>query len=250
MKTLFTDLDGTFIPGDYASKNSLKEFINIFNKNNKLKLVYVTGRNKKETLDAIREYKLPIPNSFICDVGTTIYNKKLHFFLLKDLSYYKMLKTVVNDKEKNRVTNNFLKLNGLKLQEETKQKEFKISFYYNTNTASFKDFDSIIKGTGWDKVTSIDNNGIGLLDILPLDVNKLFAINWFIEQNNLSRNSCVFAGDSGNDLKVFNSDIRSILVNNCSNNLKNEVINRDNVYLSKGCFTQGVLEGCKYYKII
>lgn len=249
MKTLFTDLDGTFIPGDDISIKSLEEFSRIIRHDKNLKLVYVTGRNKKETMGAIKEYKLPIPDSFICDVGTTIYNKKLQL-LLKDISYYRRLKKAVNGNGKNRIVNDFLKLNGLKLQERTKQREFKISFYYNTDNASFRDFDSIIRGTGWDKVISVDNNGTGLLDILPTSVNKLYAINWYIGKNKLNKSNCAFAGDSGNDLEVFKSDIHSIVVNNCSNHIKNEVKNRGNIYCSKTSFTQGVLEGCNYFKII
>lgn len=249
MKTIFTDLDGTFIPEDELSRSALKDFKYYLKNNNDLKIVYVTGRNLKETKLVINLEKLPSPNHVICDVGTTIYKKG---FLGYNYSkgYHKKQEQIISNSPKDEVISKILKMKGVELQEKTKQRPFKLSFYFDYDKINDYKFDDVTQGCSWNKVLSVDKNGIGLLDLLPKGINKYSAIDFFINNYGLSKSDCVFAGDSGNDLEVFCSDIKSIVVDNCTQSVKQAVCSRKNVYISPKKYTTGVLDGCKYYGFI
>lgn len=249
MKTLFSDLDGTFIPEDDDSLVALNDFKYYLKSKMSIHIVYVTGRSLSETESVIDYANLPSPEYLICDVGTTIYKKDFSgYTILKD--YYSKQQSIIEEFSREELVNELIKIKGIELQEKDKQRPFKISFYFNYQKLKEYDFDSVIKGKPWNKIISVDKNGTGLLDYLPMGINKYSAIEFFIDRYKLNKKDCVFAGDSGNDLQVFNSDINSIVVNNCTKSVKDAVSSRKNIYISKSNYTAGVLEGCKYFGIL
>lgn len=249
MKTIFSDLDGTFIPEDDKSLVALNDIKYYLKSDKNLQIIYVTGRSLKETKSVIDYANLPSPDYLICDVGTTIYKKSLWGYSFSKDYYSKQL-SIIGENSREELITKLLEIPGIELQEKEKQRPFKISFYFNYKRLKEYDFDSVIKGYNWDKIISVDKNGTGLLDYLPKGINKFSAIDFFINNNGLVKKDCVFAGDSGNDLQVFNSDINSIVVNNCTQSVKDAVSSRKNIYISKEKYTTGVFEGCKYFEII
>lgn len=249
MKTIFSDLDGTFIPEDDKSLVALNDFKYYLKSDQNLQIIYVTGRSLKETKSVIDYANLPSPDYLICDVGTTIYKKSmLGYSFSKD--YHSKQLSIIGEKSREKLISKLLEIPGIELQEKEKQRPFKISFYFNYKRLNEYDFDSAIKRYNWDKTISVDKNGTGLLDYLPKGISKHSAIEFIIKNHNLEKKECVFAGDSGNDLQVFNSDINSIVVNNCTKSVKDAVSSRKNIYISKEKYTSGVLEGCKFFKIL
>jgi len=110
-------------------------------------------------------------------------------------------------------------------------------------------------------IWSVDEEkNIGLLDILPKSANKYQAINYLMNKENFTLENTVFAGDSGNDLDVLVSPIKSILVANAHEEIKNiiqkmqleEAVNY--IYIAQGKYlnlngnySAGILEGIVYY---
>jgi len=247
MTHLFTDLDGTFIPQDLDSKKSLQTFKKLVLARH-LSLIYVTGRNLHESKQVIKEHSLPVPEFLLCDVGTTIYKKTvLGFVQVK--KYSNLLKKRTGIYTVTKIKTDLEKNKFLRLQEPTKQSNYKVSFYFNPeqeeqvkNTVAF-----YLKNKKWQMIISYAN-GVGLLDILPQEVNKLFAIKWLISALKITQSKVLFAGDSGNDVAVFTSGIKSIVVNNCLQRVKNSLQKTTTLYMCKKTYTSGVLEGYYYYK--
>lgn len=242
---LFTDLDGTFIPEDNDSEialNTFKKFIN----DKKMKIVYVTGRNIQETKSAIKMYNLPEPYAMVCDVGTTIYYKKA-FKFIKDASYVNHLKTIVNLCKTKKIRSIFKNRNELTLQEFRKQRQFKISYYFKRGNLDLNLIKDKLKEIPWDIIVSYTNNGVGLLDIIPRNISKLSAVNWITHKFS-NKDQIIFAGDSGNDMKIFESKIDSIVVKNASDEIKTKLDKKNNIYISSKKYTRGVLDGYVYYK--
>ncbi len=241
-------MDGTFIPDNPESKiavNELKKYL----KQKNFKIIYVTGRSLSGTKDAIIKFSLPKPSSIICDVGTTIYHKKFGIYL-KDKNYSTVLDNICINEGTGCIFKKVEEIKNIVPQEKFRQKRHKISFYYDINEYNYKDLSKKLSFQNWEIVTSHDNRGVGFLDVLPKGINKLAAINWYIENFNIKRENVFFAGDSGNDLAVFESDIKSIVVNNCSNDIKNLVKERKNIYISSSNSTKGVLEGLVSFGIL
>jgi HAD superfamily hydrolase (TIGR01484 family) len=64
--------------------------------------------------------------------------------------------------------------------------------------------------------------GQGLLDFLPRDVSKAYALKWWSDYHGVSHSDVVFAGDSGNDLAALTAGFCAILVANADRGVARE----------------------------
>jgi len=106
-------------------------------------------------------------------------------------------------------------------------------------------------------IWSVDEEGgVGLLNFLPANANKLHAIRFLIDKRGFLRDNTVFAENSGNDLEVLMSDIPAVLVANAENQLRSRVGQAEaaTIYIAKGGYLgmngnycAGILEGVAHY---
>jgi hypothetical protein len=161
----------------------------------------------------------------------------------------------------------FKRLSQLRLQEATKQNKYKLSYYVALDTdheALISEMHSILisQHIRANLIWSIDElTNTGLLDVLPASASKQHAIEYLMEQLGFSLTNTIFAGDSGNDLAVLASPIRSVLVANASDAVRQEArqlaLNMgqmDALYIARGGLLQmngnysaGILEGIVHY---
>jgi HAD superfamily hydrolase (TIGR01484 family) len=260
-------MDRTIIPNGMQPEfiTARKRFLNFCNKP-QLCLVYVTGRHRELVQRAIKQYSLPSPRYAITDVGSKIYE------IIDDewkplLSWEERISTDWNGYEHAQLQDLFSDLSMLTLQPRNKQNTHKLSYYYRVNI----DVENMLtqmsqrlreKKIMANLIASIDEEmGVGLLDILPGNANKLHSLKFLQSYLEYGNDEVVFAGDSGNDLPVLTSDTLSILVANASNEVKKSVRvqtlksgNRDALYIANGeklnmngNYTAGVLEGIWHF---
>jgi hydroxymethylpyrimidine pyrophosphatase-like HAD family hydrolase len=152
---------------------------------------------------------------------------------------------------------------ALTLQEPEKQNRHKLSYYVPLETDAHKlmdDMNAQLRQAGIraNLIWSIDElAATGLLDILPASANKLHAIHFLMQQNGFTRETTVFAGDSGNDLDVLLSDVPAVLVANADAEVRRqaEKAHRDVLYLAQGGYlgmngnySAGILEGIAHFR--
>lgn len=259
MKYIFTDLDKTLIPnGNAPYDNTLNLFFEITNKNN-LNLIYVSGRNLASIVKSIKKYNLKKPLYIISHVGTKIYsfeNKPIE--LIEWIEHITKSNSNWNRDKISEITSKF---DNLKLQAKTEQSEFKIS-YFVTNYDSCDLIKEAIENELKKEKIEFNivflkdfENRIVYLDILPKNVNKYEAIKFL--SNEIKIKDFIYCGDSGNDLDILTSNMKSILVNNASIEIKNKVVeSKSNCYICSGKFgftgnySSGIIEGLIYYKWI
>jgi sucrose-6F-phosphate phosphohydrolase len=264
---LCTDLDRTLLPnGVHAeSPEARKRFCRLAARGEVI-LVYVTGRHRMLIENAIADYALPQQDFAIADVGTTIYNvNNLQWDISTD--WQSEIASDWGGVTHDELMNAFADIDTISPQEAEKQNCFKLSFYLarEERTDSLKEELQLRlsnMGVRANLVFSVDDwNGIGLLDILPFRASKLHAIEFLMSQRNLSERDTVYAGDSGNDLPVLVSSVRSILVANASTEVAalavqqaNALDTRDRLYLAQGGYagmngnySAGILEGLAHY---
>ena len=101
----------------------------------------------------------------------------------------------------------------------------------------------------------------GLLDVLPERATKYHAIRFLMGHKGFSEQDTVFAGDSGNDLPVLSSSLRTVLVANAAEEVREEAQHlsatrgtSDSLYLARGDFlgmngnySAGILEGIAHF---
>lgn len=264
---IFTDLDRTLIPNGHAPESSLarpllRELVN----REDVYLAYVSGRDRRLLLDAIDEWDLPVPDFAIGDVGTTIYTIDNDDW--QELQAWQ--ENIAQDWlgfSHNDIAQNLTAIKGLTLQEPEKQNNFKLS-YYTRDDISLPDILAKISQQlkdnpiQYNTIWSIDEvKQIGLLDILPARANKLHAIRFLMDTFKFTPQNSVFSGDSGNDLEVLCSDIQATVVNNASNEIKEQAKsmakergNSDQLYIARGeylgmngNYAAGILEGIAHY---
>jgi len=266
------DLDRTLIPnGKDEYDNSLDEFYRIIENNKDITLVYATGRNLELFKQAEKEYKIKKPEFFVGSVGTEVYINE-DDELVEDSDWDSYVKEKHPNWNRNEIVNygkeNFEGIsNEFYLQEELVQNKNKISYYLKDENKSeeiISKFEEYLKGENIlaEVVYSFDpHKGLGLLDILPKHATKLGAVEFLIEKLNENKENVIYCGDSGNDLLPLTSGIKSVLVKNAREEVKEDAlkiidekgIDRDKLYIAKGegrlngNYSSGVIEGLEFF---
>ena len=262
-----TDLDRTLIPNGVQSESpgAMNIFRSLVSRPN-VSLAFVTGRHQELVEDAIAKFQLPQPDYVIADVGTTIYEINSGRWGIWE-QWEREIGPAWMGMSGDDIHVLLEDIRELRLQEPYKQNRFKLSYYVPLADVQ-GDLEREIslrikeKGIRASLVWSVDSvTAVGLLDILPENATKLHAVEFLMSELSFDLHSTVFAGDSGNDVSVLVSPIRSVLVANASNEVRREVIREvetsglaDAVYLAKGDFngmngnySAGILEGVAHY---
>ena len=262
-----TDLDRTLLPNGRQpeSPRARAAFTRLVS-HQEVALAYVSGRHRELVEDAIRDYRLPLPDWVIGDVGTTIYRVRTGEWLHWS-EWEQDIATDWRGLTANDLRPLFTDLSSLRLQEESKQNRYKLSYYLPLQT----DIDALqremsrrlnAQNVAASLIYSVDEAALaGLLDVLPARATKLHAVEFLMQHQGFNYANTVFAGDSGNDLPVLASAIQSVLVANADC----EVVEQAKTlawqqgtmaafYLAQGGFlgmngnySAGILEGVAHY---
>lgn len=264
---LCTDLDRTLLPnGDQPESPVARDKFTQLAIHPGVTLVYVTGRDQTLVVEAINKYHLPQPDYVIADVGSTIYEINQGSWH----HWHKWQQEISIDwqgKSHEYLCSLFSEIKSLTMQEDSKQNKYKLSYYVPVDAeheALMSEMHSILIGQHIKAslIWSIDElTGTGLLDVLPASANKRHAIEFLMNNLDFNLSNTIFAGDSGNDLSVLTSPIRSVLVANASSEVRQEAkrlaLNLGQLnalYFAVGGFlgmngnySAGILEGVAHY---
>lgn len=260
---LATDLDGTLIPlnGDAQQAADLR-FLEKELRREGAMLAFVTGRHFASVRRAIAEYSLPTPDIAICNVGTAIYRWSGNLEPEHVTAYSDCLRGLVADMPIAVLRKLLSAIDGLAVQEEEKQSDFKLSFYAPTEglETTVSRIQEIVdrESAPYSIVHSFDPfKDHGLIDLLPEGVSKAYALKWWADSAGLRADDIVFAGDSGNDYSALTAGYRAIVVGNASRSLCAQVSKAhyhagwtDRLHLAEAEASSGVLEGAKRFRLI
>lgn len=262
-----TDLDRTLLPNGSAPESaSARALFKALAERAEVVLAYVSGRHKALVEQAMADYRLPRPDFVIGDVGTSIYAITADGWR----EWPQWAEAIAPDwagREHDDMRRLFEPFASLTLQESAKQNRFKLSYYVPIEIdlprllAAMRDLlaQQAIRA---DLIYSVDEAAnIGLLDVLPASATKFHAIEFLMRELGFGIENTVFAGDSGNDLPVLTSPIRSVLVANASGEVRKQALElarqqstESALYLAKGGFmgmngnySAGILEGVAHY---
>ncbi len=265
---LCTDLDRTLIPNGTAPEDPwARKMFSRLSCHPQVTLVYVTGRDRHLVLDAIAHYDLPQPGYAVTDVGSTIYQITNGDWSRLEAWNLHLQKDWPNGASE-RIRVLVSGISGPTLQEEGKQNTFKVSYYLPLPLNANEIMDRVgqmlqREGIAANPIWSIDEiEGVGLLDILPARADKRQAVRFLQQQLGYGDEEIVFAGDSGNDLQVINSDISSILVANAAAEIKQAALEwaqqnhqtqalyiaRGGLLAMNGNYSAGILEGICHFQ--
>jgi HAD superfamily hydrolase (TIGR01484 family) len=262
-----TDLDRTLLPNGKQpeSPGALAAFTRLVSRPEVI-LAYVSGRHRELVEEAIRNYELPLPDWVIGDVGTTIYQVRAGAWL-----HWTEWEQDVSADWRGLTASDlrplFSDLQSLRLQEESKQNRYKLSYYLALPADILALKKEMSKRLNLARLAasliySVDEaDSTGLLDVLPALATKLHAVEFLMQHQGFDYTNTVFAGDSGNDLPVLASAVPSVLVANADCDVveqaKTQALQQGTMaalYRAQGGFlgmngnySAGILEGIAHY---
>lgn len=253
---LASDLDGTLIPLE-RTPDRLREVRALIERLDEMELAYVTGRHLALGLQGIGEVGLPLPDWFVCDVGTSVY-RRLGDDYVPDQAYRAMMRTALGGLSGRDLIEAIGAVDGVWLQEDEKQAEFKVSFYTQGRHEAFVDrVQARLEGAGArvSLVASFDPvSKRGLLDLLPEGVAKDSAVRHLAALTGVGRDGLIYAGDSGNDRAAMLSGYRAIVVGNADAAFKRDLSERADemglsarLYFASQPYAAGVMEGLEHF---
>lgn len=263
-----TDLDRTLLPnGPLPESPGCRQLFARLVARPEVTLVYVTGRHRQLIEKSIRQYLLPLPDYVVADVGTTIYHVGEEQAWSVQQGWHKDIAKDWQGKTRSDIEHILRGIDSLRLQEHSKQGEFKLSYYvpvYVDQHRLKKDMQSRLDAENIRArlIWSIDElANIGLLDVLPERASKYHALEALMKMQGYDTGDSVFCGDSGNDIEVLASPIPAVLVANSLPAVRNEALelarasgNTGQLYICEGGFqgmngnySAGMLEGIAHY---
>ena len=260
---VLSDLDRTLIPNGLQPESpGVREIFRRFAARPEVTLAYVSGRDLALVEEAVAEYGLPRPEFAVCDVGTTVYRRTGSGWAAVT-EWEEEIRVGFSPCLREEARRRISGLPGLVLQEEEKQGEFKLSYYWNPADGSPEAAvaeELARTGAGARLVVSVDETrNQGPLDIIPQNAGKLAAARFLVRL--LGEKQVLFAGDSGNDLEVLASEIPAVLVANATAEVRRAAAALaaaagmpERLYLARGGFlgtngnySAGVLEGAAHF---
>ena len=261
---LCSDLDRTLVPNGHQSESSAARglFARLVQRP-EVTLAYVSGRDPALVAEAIERYSLPVPAWVVADVGTTVL-EVVSSGWIRHRGWDGAIAADWGGRCGEELWPLLEDLPELRLQEPSRQSLHKLSFYVDP-ALEVAPLRALIEtrlaqeGVAASVIHSLDGAaGVGLLDVLPASATKLHAVRFLMAQLGFGRDDTLFAGDSGNDLPVLQSELRSILVANADPAVKQALglpaAARQQLYLAQGEFmgmngnyAAGVVEGVVHH---
>jgi len=217
----------------------------------------VTGRHLSLAQAGIEEVGLPSPDWFVCDVGTSVY-RRANGSYEPDQEYRQAMRAALGGLSGDDARAAIGAMDGLELQEEEKQAEFKVSYYTRGRPEPFVDAVQSRLDAAQAKVNLVASHDPvtdrGLLDVLPAEIAKDYAVRYLHDRSGVDEDHLVYAGDSGNDRAAMLTGFRVIVVGNADEELKKDLGIEsvaqgiaERIYFAEHPYARGVLEGLRHF---
>lgn len=232
MMLLATDLDGTFLGGKSIDKLKLYRLIR---EQQEIRLVFVTGRGMESVLHLLDDSIVPSPDFIICDVGATILNGRT-------LEPVQPLQSQIEKKWPGSLTirKKLRKIAGLEFQKVPQQR--RCSFYFN-ETTDIDQIRQIVSEYGCEVLLSAGQ----YLDILPGEVNKGSTLKQLIAMLGLPADEVLVAGDTLNDLSLFQTGYKGVVVGSAEPALSKATREIPTVFRASNEGAGGILEALGHF---
>jgi len=234
---LATDLDGTFLGGAEDERRRLYHMIDA--RRDDVLLIFVTGRDLPFIRELCGDGNVPFPDYVIGDVGTTIAAGQE----LEPLEALEAdIATAWNDRGEE-VRRMLADQPGLRLQ--ATPFRYRVSYDYAPDAFDHSLL-AKIEAAGFDVLISAGR----FLDVLPPGVAKGPTLLRLIDHLALDRDRVLVAGDTLNDLSLFETGLRGVAVGNSEPALKRRLEDHEFVYHSRGFGAAGILEAMESLKLL
>lgn len=209
---LATDLDGTFLGGDAAHCQALYQWLHDLRTRQPqwLTLIFVTGRDLPFIRDLVADGFVPHPDYVIGDVGTTVAGGAAIEPLPElEREIAERWRQGAPSIEAARAAVRALLANEPSLREQDTPFRHRMSYWYEPALLAAATLQKI-EAAGYDALLSADT----FLDVLPRGIAKGPTLLRLMAHLGLAANEVLVAGDTLNDLSLFETGCRGVAVGN------------------------------------
>ncbi|MEY2984702.1 MAG: hypothetical protein RLZZ568_1319 [Cyanobacteriota bacterium] len=237
---LISDLDNTWV-GDQSALEKLQAYL--ADRRESFYLVYATGRSFGSAKTLQQTVGLMEPNCWITAVGSEIYDDRG-----LDRAWANYLSDNWQRETIQAIAAHYPQLTP---QSPSEQNPWKISYHLEPDGDPM--VIAAIKHNLQKKNLSVQvmfSSGRDV-DFLPLRSNKGNATHYLQQRWQIPGEKTLVCGDSGNDISLFETDSRGIIVNNAQAELLAwyDKFGASRHYLAKSPHAAGILEGIAYFKL-
>jgi len=225
---LATDLDGTFLGGSVSERRRLFECLKA---HGRFRLIFVTGRGIETVLPVLNDPFVPQPDYIIADVGATVVRGE-------DREPIIPLQTDIAANWPGTATVLHALAPFGALQRQEVPQERRCSFFVEENGIT-DPLRAVVAELGCDLLFSAGR----YLDVLPGGVTKGTTLQRLMEQEGIAPESVVVAGDTLNDLSLFETGLQGVVVGAAEPALVEAVAALPNVHVAAREGAGGILEG-------
>ncbi|MGD9805218.1 MAG: HAD family hydrolase [Hyphomicrobiaceae bacterium] len=231
---LATDLDGTFLGGSDKDRRSLYGELKA---RDDVILIFVTGRDIEFVAKLIETPGMPRPDYIIGDVGTSIYDGQR----LAPIADLEAPIAGLWNSAGPRVMQMLDGDPGLEIQ----NTPFRHRVSYDCDPSILRPSSAAkVRAAGFDCLLSAGR----FFDVLPKGVSKGPTLIRLIQSLSVDTNRVLVAGDTMNDLSLFETGFKGVAVGNSEPELIAAVRNMRNVYRSQGLGTAGISEAVRHFQ--
>ncbi|KZD12675.1 HAD-IIB family hydrolase [Oceanibaculum pacificum] len=230
---LATDLDGTFLGGSDAQR---RELYNHLSARGDALLIFVSGRDIDFIRELVRTPGMPHPDYVIGDVGTTV---------VQGRDFVPMPEVQAEISERwgdagDRVKALLADEPGIKLQPTPFER--RVSYYYDPAVLRRETLEKI-EQAGFDWLLSAET----FLDVLPKGIAKGPTLLRLVEALKLPADRVLVAGDTLNDLSLFETRLKGVAVGNSEPKLVQAIDGFDWVYRSPHPGAAGIADAIRHF---
>jgi len=230
---LATDLDGTFLAGDPENRLKLYQLIAA---HPEIDLVFVTGRGLESVLPLLADPTIPQPDYIICDVGCTV----VHGETQQPVTAIQAEIDRIWPGE--RVVEEAVAHIPDIVRQDVPQ-ERRCSYFCEAGAISQELKDIVADQLKCDLLYSASH----YLDILPKGINKGRTLRKLIEHLGIDAESVLVAGDTLNDLSMYEQGFIGVCVGHSEPGLLEATESRARVYHAKRTGCGGILEALGHF---
>ena len=229
---LATDLDGTFLAGNTRSRHALYQLVA---RRPEIQLAYVTGRGLERVLPLLSDPSLPQPDYIICDVGATIVSGQTQQAIQPLQS-----EVAARWPGEKSVETCFARFDQLQRQETPQER--RVSFFCEAGAVTAE-----VEQAAAELNCDLLFSGGMYLDILPKGVNKGATLSRLVGHLGIPKDQVLVAGDTLNDLAMFEQGFRGVCVGASEAGLVNATRHVANVLHAPGPGCEGILEAFAHF---
>ncbi|MCW5572493.1 MAG: glucosylglycerol-phosphate synthase [Steroidobacteraceae bacterium] len=235
---LATDLDGTFLAGEPGQRQSLYRLVD---QHPQIRLIWITGRALEAVMPLLADPALPRPDFLVCDVGATVLDGQ-------SLQPVQPLQSRIAARwpGERPVAEAMNAFPGLRRQEVPQER--RCSYYYDPEdfAGQREQIEQAARDLGCDALYSAAR----YLDILPPRTNKGRTLSELVRLLKLPRAGVLVAGDTLNDLSMYEAGFRGVCVGGSEPALLEATAGRDGVLHARDPGCGGILEAIEHFGLL